>query len=90
MPCPAVQVIKGCWQLSGGHHGEKGTDRTGGQAAVDDLQTFVNAGACAVNACMFQALRCPGQRGASASSVCPMQSVPVSLLAASAGNAQAL
>lgn len=28
------KVIKGCWQLSGGHKGEKQTDRTGGEAAV--------------------------------------------------------
>lgn len=28
------RVIKGCWQLSGGHKGEKETDRTGGNVAV--------------------------------------------------------
>jgi hypothetical protein len=28
------KVIKGCWQLSGGHKGDKQTDRTGGEAAV--------------------------------------------------------
>lgn len=28
------RVIKGCWQLSGGHKGEKETDRTGGNTAV--------------------------------------------------------
>jgi hypothetical protein len=28
------RVIKGCWQLSGGHKGDKQTDRTGGEAAV--------------------------------------------------------
>ena len=29
------RVIKGCWQLSGGHTGESQTDRTSGQAAVE-------------------------------------------------------
>lgn len=38
------RVVKGCWQLSGGHVGEKATDRTSGQAAVDDFQLFVGAG----------------------------------------------
>lgn len=28
------KVIKGCWQLSGGHKGERDSDRTGGNAAV--------------------------------------------------------
>ena len=28
------RVIKGCWQLSGGHGGDRSTDRTGGAAAV--------------------------------------------------------
>ena len=76
MPCPAVQVIKGCWQLSGGHHGDKGTDRTGGQAAVDDLQTFVNAGA-SDQQCMYicKVWRCPSRRGATASGVCPCKAL---------------
>lgn len=38
------QVIKGCWQLSGGHRGDKATDRTAGAAAVEDIYTFVSAG----------------------------------------------
>lgn len=50
---PAVQlipgleisrVIKGCWQLSGGHGGDRSTDRTSGNAAVQDFQAFVDAG----------------------------------------------
>lgn len=32
------QVIKGCWQLSGGHKGEKETDRTAAAAAVQVRQ----------------------------------------------------
>ena len=39
-----MQVIKGCWQLSGGHGGDKSSDRTSGQAAVDDIGRFVDAG----------------------------------------------
>ncbi|KAF8072566.1 UKL1 [Scenedesmus sp. PABB004] len=38
------RVIKGCWQLSGGHRGERDTDRTGGKAAVDDFTAFDQAG----------------------------------------------
>jgi hypothetical protein len=30
-----TRVIKGCWQLSGGHHGDPATDRTVGTAAVE-------------------------------------------------------
>lgn len=41
---PIAQVIKGCWQLSGGHKGDSATDRTGGAAALEDFQTFFNAG----------------------------------------------
>lgn len=36
--CPQLsisRVIKGCWQLSGGHRGERETDRTTGAAAVE-------------------------------------------------------
>eukprot|EP00879_Flechtneria_rotunda_P033789 GHRR01037569.1.p1 GENE.GHRR01037569.1~~GHRR01037569.1.p1 ORF type:complete len:153 (-),score=22.99 GHRR01037569.1:34-492(-) len=29
------RVIKGCWQLSGGHRGEQVTDRTAGQQAIE-------------------------------------------------------
>jgi len=29
------KVIKGCWQLSGGHKGERQTDRTSAAAAVE-------------------------------------------------------
>jgi aryl-alcohol dehydrogenase-like predicted oxidoreductase len=38
------RVIKGCWQLSGGHAGEHETDRTSGNAAVEDFQKFAAAG----------------------------------------------
>jgi len=38
------QVVKGCWQLSGGHAGDRATDRTSGKAAVQDFQQFVQAG----------------------------------------------
>ena len=38
------RVIKGCWQLSGGHRGDAGTDRTSGTAAVEDFAPFVAAG----------------------------------------------
>ena len=38
------QIIKGCWQLSGGHRGDPATDRTSGAAAVADFAPFVSAG----------------------------------------------
>ncbi|MEW5316291.1 MAG: hypothetical protein WDW38_007671 [Sanguina aurantia] len=39
------RVIKGCWQLSGGHKGDKETDRTGSQKdVVADCATFAAAG----------------------------------------------
>ncbi|KAG2451292.1 hypothetical protein HYH02_003898 [Chlamydomonas schloesseri] len=38
------RVVKGCWQLSGGHKGAKDTDRTSGQAAVEDFGRFAAAG----------------------------------------------
>lgn len=38
------RIIKGCWQLSGGHDGDRATNRTKGQAAIDDFQPFVLAG----------------------------------------------
>lgn len=38
------RIIKGCWQLSGGHRGDRDSDRTTGGAAVDDFQQFVDAG----------------------------------------------
>ena len=38
------RIIKGCWQLSGGHRGDPSSDRTSGPAAVDDFASFVNAG----------------------------------------------
>ena len=44
IPAAAVQVVKGCWQLSGGHRGERETDRTGGDAAVADFAAFRAAG----------------------------------------------
>ena len=38
------RIIKGCWQLSGGHRGDPASDRTSGAAAVDDFASFVAAG----------------------------------------------
>ncbi|GLI68097.1 hypothetical protein VaNZ11_012423, partial [Volvox africanus] len=38
------RVVKGCWQLSGGHRGERQSDRTSGQAAVEDFGKFAAAG----------------------------------------------
>jgi len=38
------RVIKGNWQLSGGHAGDRATDRTRGDDAVADFATFVDAG----------------------------------------------
>jgi diketogulonate reductase-like aldo/keto reductase len=35
---------QGCWQLSGGHKGESKSDRTSGQAAVEDFAAYVAAG----------------------------------------------
>eukprot|EP00898_Chlorokybus_atmophyticus_P004752 jgi/Chlat1/5278/Chrsp35S05238 len=37
-------IVKGCWQLSGGHRGERDTDRTAGREAVQDFEKFVEAG----------------------------------------------
>lgn len=37
-------VVKGCWQLSGGHRGDAATDRTAPAAAVEDFPAFVAAG----------------------------------------------
>jgi aryl-alcohol dehydrogenase-like predicted oxidoreductase len=39
-----LQVIKGNWQLSGGHKGSRSDDRTSGNQAVSDFQRFVDAG----------------------------------------------
>ena len=39
-----AQVVKGCWQLSGSHHGDQDSDRTGGEAAVKDFAAFQSAG----------------------------------------------
>jgi hypothetical protein len=39
-PPPAA----GCWQLSGGHRGDKESDRTGGREAVEDWAAFLAAG----------------------------------------------
>lgn len=36
-------MLTGC-QLAGGHHGDKGSDRTGGREAVDDFERFEEAG----------------------------------------------
>jgi aryl-alcohol dehydrogenase-like predicted oxidoreductase len=38
------RIIKGNWQLSGGHGGDRASDRTSGNAAVEDFQAFVDAG----------------------------------------------
>lgn len=38
------RVIKGCWQLSGGHRGDKNSDRTGGRGAIEDFRSFIEAG----------------------------------------------
>ena len=38
------RVIKGNWQLSGGHAGDRATDRTRGEDAVADFAAFVDAG----------------------------------------------
>jgi aryl-alcohol dehydrogenase-like predicted oxidoreductase len=38
------QVIKGCWQLGGGHRGDPATDRTSGASAVEDFKKFYEAG----------------------------------------------
>jgi hypothetical protein len=35
------KVIKGCWQLSGGHRGEVSSNRTAGEDAVDDIEKYV-------------------------------------------------
>lgn len=37
-------MVKGCWQLSGAHHGDPDSDRTGGEAAVRDFAAFQAAG----------------------------------------------
>lgn len=37
-------MIKGNWQLSGGHRGSSADDRTVGSKAVADFDAFVNAG----------------------------------------------
>ncbi len=41
---PAGQVVKGCWQLSGAHHGDRDSDRTAGKAALQDFPAFQAAG----------------------------------------------
>mmetsp|Transcript_15856 Transcript_15856/g.51956 ORF Transcript_15856/g.51956 Transcript_15856/m.51956 type:complete len:426 (+) Transcript_15856:756-2033(+) len=40
----STAVIKGCWQLSGGHRGDPATDRTSKLDAVNDFAKFVEAG----------------------------------------------
>jgi aryl-alcohol dehydrogenase-like predicted oxidoreductase len=39
-----AQVIKGCWQLSGGHRGDAASDRTAGSEAEQDFGAFAAAG----------------------------------------------
>ena len=41
------RVVKGCWQLSGGHRGDARSDRTQGQKAVEDFGAFERAGVTA-------------------------------------------
>ena len=41
------RVVKGCWQLSGGHRGDAATDRTQGRKAVEDFRAFEMAGVTA-------------------------------------------
>ncbi len=41
------RVVKGCWQLSGGHRGDAASDRTQGQKAVEDFGAFERAGVTA-------------------------------------------
>ena len=43
-PGLGAQVVKGCWQLSGAHHGDRDSDRTAGEAAVRDFAAFQAAG----------------------------------------------
>jgi len=38
------RVIKGCWQLSGGHTGDPESDRTRGKDAIEDFGAFVSNG----------------------------------------------
>jgi aryl-alcohol dehydrogenase-like predicted oxidoreductase len=38
------RVVKGCWQLGGGHGGERASDRTAGSAAVADFAAFARQG----------------------------------------------
>eukprot|EP00892_Ulva_mutabilis_P011889 jgi/Ulvmu1/9072/UM005_0167.1 len=38
------EVVKGNWQLSGGHKGSQSDDRTSGKKAVEDIDKFVSAG----------------------------------------------
>ena len=45
--CPGLnisRIVKGCWQLSGGHRGDRASDRTNGKSAVKDFEAFVEAG----------------------------------------------
>lgn len=39
-----TQTRAGCWQLSGGHKGDRETDRTAGKEAVADFRAFYDAG----------------------------------------------
>jgi len=43
-----LQVVKGCWQLDGSHHGDVVSDRTTSPDAYDDMDRFYRAGAPAV------------------------------------------
>jgi len=45
--CPGLnisRVVKGCWQLSGGHKGDRTSDRTTGREAESDFGAFVDVG----------------------------------------------
>ncbi|CAG9464603.1 unnamed protein product [Pedinophyceae sp. YPF-701] len=41
---PVSRIVKGCWQLSGAHRGDRATDRTTGAAAVEDFGAYERAG----------------------------------------------
>jgi len=43
------RIVKGCWQLSGGHKGDRGSDRTSGKGAQEDFALFREAGITTVD-----------------------------------------
>lgn len=49
-PPPPPQIIKGCWQLGGEHAGsDKASNRTTGQAALEDFERFFRSGITSVD-----------------------------------------